>query len=98
MVSHQSLEVRYSPLVSYVGPSLTFSSEFRVASSGMAWRGEDAEKVIAMSSGDIKWARWLRVARGFQLRVGMKDRRREAFDGFERDVSPYSWTHVMCLI
>jgi len=40
-----------------------------------------------MSSTDIKWARWLRVARGFQLRVGLKDRRREVFDGFERDVS-----------
>ena len=65
----------------------------------MAWRGEDdAENVIAMSSSDIKWARWLRVARGFQLRVGLKDRRREGFDGFERDVSPYSSTWIMFLI
>ncbi|KAH9969560.1 structure-specific recognition protein-domain-containing protein [Russula dissimulans] len=64
----------------------TESGKFRVAASGMAWRGEDAaENVIAMSSTDIKWARWLRVARGFQLRVGLKDRRREVFDGFERD-------------
>ena len=31
--------------------------------------------------------RLLRVARGFQLRVGLKDRRREVFEGFERDVS-----------
>ena len=53
----------------------------------MAWRGEDAENVIAMSSTDIKWVRWLRIARGFQLRVGLKDRRREVFEGFERDVS-----------
>jgi len=68
-----------------------FPLEFRVAASGMAWRGEDdAENVIAMSSSDIKWARWLRVARGFQLRLGLKDRRREVFDGFERDVSPSS--------
>jgi hypothetical protein len=70
--------------------SLIFPLEFRIASSGMAWRGEDAENVVAMSSGDIKWVRWLRVARGFQLRVGMKDRRKEVFDGFERDVSPYA--------
>ncbi|KAI0004552.1 structure-specific recognition protein-domain-containing protein [Russula compacta] len=63
----------------------TEPGKFRIASSGMAWRGEDAENVVAMSSGDIKWVRWLRVARGFQLRVGMKDRRREVFDGFERD-------------
>ena len=53
----------------------------------MAWKAEETENVTALSSTDIKWARWLRVARGFQLRVGLKDRRREAFDGFERDVS-----------
>ncbi|KAH9065450.1 SSrecog-domain-containing protein [Lactarius vividus] len=61
------------------------SGKFRVAASGMAWKAEETENVNAMSSTDIKWARWLRVARGFQLRVGLKDRRREAFDGFERD-------------
>lgn len=90
MVSQQSMEVRYSPCSSMPVSISTFPPEFRVASSGMAWRGEDAEDVIAMSSTDIKWARWLRVARGFQLRVGLKDRRREVFDGFERDVSPFS--------
>jgi structure-specific recognition protein 1 len=63
----------------------------------MAWRGEDAENVIAMSSTDIKWVRWLRVARGFQLRVGLKDRRREVFEGFERDVS-YSLLQAMVLV
>jgi structure-specific recognition protein 1 len=82
--------VRYITPTLHIGSHLTFPLEFRVASSGMAWRGEDAENVIAMSSTDIKWARWLRVARGFQLRVGLKDRRREVFDGFERDVSSYS--------
>ena len=68
----------------------------------MAWRGEDAsaENVVAMSSTDIKWVRWLRVARGFQLRVGLKDRRREGFEGFERDVSYsslYAVVHVWTL-
>lgn len=81
----------FTSTLPYRFQSLYFQLEFRVAASGMAWRGEDdAENVIAMSSSDIKWARWLRVARGFQLRVGLKDRRREGFDGFERDVSPYS--------
>jgi hypothetical protein len=82
-------EVRISSLLSHAASNIVFPLEFRVAASGMAWRGEDAsaENVIAMSSTDIKWARWLRVARGFQLRVGLKDRRREGFEGFERDVS-----------
>ncbi|KAH7885252.1 SSrecog-domain-containing protein [Phlebopus sp. FC_14] len=59
--------------------------KFRVASSGMAWKGEDDDKVTALPSGDIKWAQWFRVARNFQLRVGLKDRRRETFDGFVRE-------------
>lgn len=97
MGSQPSQEVRYSSLLSYAASNLVL--EFRVAASGMAWRGEgaSAENVIAMSSTDIKWARWLRVARGFQLRVGLKDRRREGFEGFERDVS-YSLLHVMVLV
>jgi structure-specific recognition protein 1 len=53
----------------------------------MAWKGEESEGVVAMASGDLKWAQWLRVARNFQLRVGLKDRRRETFDGFMREVS-----------
>ncbi|KIK26758.1 hypothetical protein PISMIDRAFT_635670 [Pisolithus microcarpus 441] len=59
--------------------------KFRVANSGMAWKGEENEKVVALPSGDIKWAQWFRVARNFQLRVGLKDRRRETFDGFMRE-------------
>jgi structure-specific recognition protein 1 len=64
----------------------------------MAWRAEDTEDVIAMSSTDIKWARWLRVARGFQLRIGLKDRRREAFEGFERDVSPHFTMQLLTVV
>jgi structure-specific recognition protein 1 len=52
----------------------------------MAWKGSESEGVTAMAAGDIKWAQWVRVARSFQLRVGMKDHRREKFDGFMREV------------
>ncbi|KAF9483545.1 SSrecog-domain-containing protein [Pholiota conissans] len=59
--------------------------KFRVAPSGMAWKGVDSEGVTAVPSGDIKWAQWLRVARQFQLRVGLRDHRKEKFDGFARE-------------
>ncbi|KAJ7818502.1 SSrecog-domain-containing protein [Mycena olivaceomarginata] len=59
--------------------------KMRVASSGMAWKGVDSGEVVAIASGDIKSAQWLRVARGFQLRVGLKDRKRDSFDGFKRE-------------
>ncbi|KIK94046.1 hypothetical protein PAXRUDRAFT_828380 [Paxillus rubicundulus Ve08.2h10] len=59
--------------------------KLRVANSGMAWKGEENEAVTAIPTDDIKWAQWIRVARDFQLRVGLKDRRRETFDGFTRE-------------
>ncbi|KAF8073884.1 structure-specific recognition protein-domain-containing protein [Lyophyllum atratum] len=63
--------------------------KFRVAASGMAWKGADSEGVIAIPANHIEWAQWMRVARGFQLRIGMKDDKREyraeKFDGFARE-------------
>lgn len=62
--------------------------------SGMAWKAEEGSDMVAIQSADIKWAQWIRVARNYQLRVGLKDRSRETFDGFVREVSKHhrgSW-------
>ncbi|KAF8625924.1 hypothetical protein AX17_006650 [Amanita inopinata Kibby_2008] len=59
--------------------------KFRVAVSGMAWKGVESDGVTAMAAQDIKWAQWVRVARNFQLRIGLKDHRKEKFDGFMRE-------------
>ncbi|KIY65749.1 SSrecog-domain-containing protein [Cylindrobasidium torrendii FP15055 ss-10] len=61
------------------------AGKFRVAASGMAWKGADADTVVAMGSKDIKWSQWMRVGRGYQLRVGLANHRRETFDGFARE-------------
>jgi structure-specific recognition protein 1 len=63
-----------------------------VAASGMGWKGVDSEGRTLLSSDNIKWAQWLRVARNYQLRVGMKDRKRFTFDGFLREVGTSSPT------
>lgn len=40
-----------------------------------------------VQASDIKWAEWLRVARNFQLRVGLKEKgKRVTFDGFVKEV------------
>jgi structure-specific recognition protein 1 len=65
-------------------PRLTRRAELRLANSGLAWRGDDSEFKVA--AGDIKWAQWLRVARNYQLRIGLKDHARETLDGFMREV------------
>lgn len=56
----------------------------------MAWKGADSDGVVAMSAAHIEWAQWMRVARNFQLRIGLKDEKREhrteKFDGFMREV------------
>ncbi|KAM6494459.1 Structure-specific recognition protein (SSRP1) domain containing protein [Amanita muscaria] len=59
--------------------------KFRIATSGMAWKGAESEGVTAMAAADIKWAQWIRMARNFQLRIGLKDHRKENFDGFMRE-------------
>ncbi|KAF5317558.1 hypothetical protein D9619_013163 [Psilocybe cf. subviscida] len=59
--------------------------KFRVAPSGMAWKGIDTEGVTAIPANDVKWAQWLRVGRLFQLRIGLRDHRKEKFDGFARE-------------
>ncbi|KAF9077522.1 structure-specific recognition protein-domain-containing protein [Rhodocollybia butyracea] len=65
------------------------NGKFRVAASGMAWKGVDTEGVVAMNANSIKWAQWIRVARNFQLRIGIKElqqtTRKESFDGFQRE-------------
>lgn len=63
-----------------------FSIELRVASSGVAWKGISSEETISIPATDLKWAQWLRVARGFQLRLGLRDHRKHRFDGFVREV------------
>ncbi|KAG6813589.1 hypothetical protein H0H92_009633 [Tricholoma furcatifolium] len=63
--------------------------KLRVASSGMAWKGAESEGVVAIPANHVDWAQWIRVARNFQLRIGMKDDKREhrieKFDGFLRE-------------
>ncbi len=68
-----------------VMPLINFT-EFRVAATGMAWKGVESEGVTAMQAPEIKWAQWLRVARNFQLRVGLAGHKKETFDGFMREV------------
>lgn len=62
-------------------------AEFRVAASGMGWKGIDSGNVVTLEASKIKWAQWIRVARNFQLRVGLSDHTKEKFDGFLREVS-----------
>lgn len=72
------------------GPQYSFAwPEFRIAISGMAWKAEEGDRMVAMQASDIKWAQWIRVARNYQLRVGLKDRSKETFDGFVREVSQH---------
>lgn len=87
MASRRRLEVGSNSTTAFLTPFTNFFlEEFRIADSGMAWKGADSETITAMAETDIKWAQWIRVARGFQLRVGLKDHRRENFDGFLREV------------
>lgn len=65
-------------------------TEIRIGPQGMAWKPLDAEAAaqpVTIAAADVKWAEWLRVARNFQLRVGLKEKgKRVTFDGFLKEV------------
>lgn len=65
-----------------------------MANQGLAWKALEGDSQVAIPQGDIKWAEWIRVARNFQLRIGLSitkkpgkdsEHNRETFDGFQRD-------------
>ncbi|WAR56277.1 hypothetical protein PtB15_7B123 [Puccinia triticina] len=65
--------------------------KMRIAASGLGWKPSDSPNIVTVAKDDIKWVQWIKVARGYQLRIGlnkdradikMGDRRRESFDGF----------------
>jgi POB3-like N-terminal PH domain len=65
-----------------------------MATQGLAWKALEGDTQVAIPSGDIKWAEWIRVARNFQLRIGLtiskksgkdSEPNRETFDGFQRE-------------
>lgn len=65
----------------------------------MAWMGNESKRVVTLAAADMKWAMWMRVARNYQVRVGLKgDRQRETFDGFTRDVSLQAFAYFAALI
>jgi structure-specific recognition protein 1 len=53
----------------------------------MGWKGDESAATKSIPSADIRWIQWLRVARNYQIRVGLKDGERETFDGFSREAS-----------
>lgn len=59
---------------------------FRLAQSGMGWKGP-RDRTVLISPDDVKRTNWMRVARGYELRVTMKDNVIHKFDGFKSEVS-----------
>ncbi|KAG9035886.1 FACT complex subunit [Tulasnella sp. JGI-2019a] len=60
--------------------------KIRLAAAGLGWKSSEGEETVTVPADSIKYMQWMRVARGFQLRVILnKDRKRESFDGFARE-------------
>ncbi|KAI9306000.1 FACT complex component Pob3 [Cunninghamella echinulata] len=59
------------------------TGRFRLASNGIGWKG--VGDPIIVHSDDLKKFVWMRVARGYQLRVLRKDNQVHKFDGFHSE-------------
>lgn len=71
----------------------TNGPELRFNAAGFGWKSYTSEtgEPLTFSGGDVRSASWARVARGFQVRLGLRqgggDAGRVGFEGFKRDVS-----------
>jgi structure-specific recognition protein 1 len=62
---------------------------FRLAQNGMGWKGP-RDRTVLVSPEEVKRMNWIRVARGYELRVTLKDNVIHKFDGFKNDVRKYA--------
>ena len=58
---------------------------FRIAPNGIGWKATSG-KTTVVSVDDLKKLSWSRAARGYQMRVLLKDNTVYKFDGFKADV------------
>jgi structure-specific recognition protein 1 len=61
------------------------TGRFRIASNGIGWKGTAGDPIV-LSPDDLRKFLWMRAARGYQLRVSLKDNQILKFDGFRSDV------------
>ncbi|CAA6671707.1 unnamed protein product [Spirodela intermedia] len=65
----------------------TNPGQLRVHSGGIAWKKQGGGKVVDLGKGDIAGVTWMKVSRGYQLGVRIKDGLSYKFTGFrEQDV------------
>ncbi|KAI9595568.1 structure-specific recognition protein-domain-containing protein [Syncephalis fuscata] len=58
--------------------------QFRLAASGLGWKSPTGQ-VFTIRREDLRKTQWLRAARGYQLRIQLKDGTIVKFDGFQED-------------
>ncbi|KAG8774406.1 FACT complex subunit, partial [Serendipita sp. 397] len=58
----------------------------RVGSAGISWKALEGGNNVNVPASEIKWVEWTRVARNYQLKIGLKDTwKRESFENFRRE-------------
>ncbi|CAO3587986.1 unnamed protein product [Absidia cylindrospora] len=60
------------------------SGRFRIANNGIGWKGTAGDPFV-LAPDNLRKFVWIRAARGYQLRVSLKDNQTLKFDGFRSD-------------
>ncbi|CCJ29353.1 unnamed protein product [Pneumocystis jirovecii] len=61
------------------------AGRLRLASSGLGWKESNSEEPYIVSASDIRKAQWSRAARGFELKLTLRNGGFVQLDGFEDD-------------
>ncbi|RKP10250.1 hypothetical protein THASP1DRAFT_13102 [Thamnocephalis sphaerospora] len=68
----------------FLGHQDVDAGQFRLAASGLGWKSPTGQ-VFTIKRDDLRKTQWLRAARGYQLRIQLKDGTIIKFDGFDED-------------
>ena len=66
---------------------LQHNGKLRVNKQGVVFKSQKTGKVDQITANDIETIHWLKVARGYGLKIVLKDGTHYRFDGFKESVS-----------
>ncbi|KAI8893405.1 hypothetical protein BC833DRAFT_608471 [Globomyces pollinis-pini] len=61
------------------------SGKFKLSEAGLGWKNSVTNQIITVSADDILKFHWIRVARGYEVRITKKNTHILKFDGFPKD-------------
>ncbi|KAI9506385.1 FACT complex component Pob3 [Coemansia spiralis] len=77
--------LQFSDIYFATEPYIKSVGQVRIGASGIGWKAAEASGMLAIQRDDLRRIQWQRVARGYGLRIYMKNGTLHKLDGFTAD-------------